>query len=52
MEEWHLIMSADEAQALRDVLSDDIEQARRLIEGERVRIKVIAGDRLCPFVVG
>lgn len=36
LEEWHLIMSADEAQALRDVLSDDIEQARRLIEGQRV----------------
>jgi len=31
LEEWQVIMSADEAQALRDVLSDDIEEARRLI---------------------
>ncbi len=34
LEEWQVIMSADEAQALRDVLTDDIESARRLIEGE------------------
>ena len=27
-------MSADEAQALRDVLEEDIEAARRLIAGE------------------
>ncbi len=39
LQEWQVIMSADEAQALRDVLSDDIEQARRLIEGERVASK-------------
>lgn len=31
LEEWQVIMSADEAQALRDVLSGDIEEARRLI---------------------
>ena len=40
MEEWQVIMSADEAQALRDVLREDIEQARRLIEGEPVESKV------------
>lgn len=34
LEEWQVIMSADEAQALRDVLKEDIEAARRLIEGE------------------
>ena len=34
LEEWTVIMSADEAQALRAVLSDDIDLARRLIAGE------------------
>ena len=34
LEEWQVIMSADEAQALRVVLSDDIEEARRLIWNE------------------
>lgn len=34
LEEWQVIMSADEAQALRAVLSDDIEEARRLIMDE------------------
>ncbi len=34
LEEWQVIMSADEAQALRDVLTDDIEAARRLIDNE------------------
>ncbi len=34
LEEWKVIMSADEAQALRAVLSDDIEEARRLIKDE------------------
>lgn len=34
LEEWQVIMSADEAHALRDVLSDDIEQARDLILGD------------------
>ena len=40
LEEWQVIMSADEAQALRDVLKDDIESARRLIEGEPVEARV------------
>lgn len=40
LEEWQVIMSADEAQALRDVLKDDIESARRLIEGEPVAAAV------------
>lgn len=40
LEEWQVIMSADEAQALRDVLKDDIESARRLIEGEPVHVGV------------
>ncbi len=34
LEEWQVIMSAAEAQALRDVLSGDIEEARRLIRDE------------------
>ncbi len=37
-EEWQVIMSADEAKALRAVLEDDIEQARRLIAGEPVSL--------------
>ena len=40
LEEWQVIMSADEAQTLRDVLEDDIELARRLIEGEPVAAAV------------
>ena len=31
LEEWQVIMSAEEAKALRDVLSADIDEARRLI---------------------
>jgi tetratricopeptide (TPR) repeat protein len=38
LEEWQVIMSADEAEALREVLSDDIEEARRLIMGERAHV--------------
>lgn len=34
LEEWQVIMSANEAQALRDVLSDDINEAGRLIRDE------------------
>ena len=34
LEEWQVIMSAEEAAALRAVLSEDIEQARSLIAGE------------------
>ncbi len=34
LEEWQVIMSADEAAALRAVLQDDIDLARRLIKGE------------------
>lgn len=34
LEEWQVIMSADEAQALRDVLRDDIDEARLLIRDE------------------
>ena len=40
LEEWQVIISADEAQALRDVLKDDIDLARRLIEGEPVEAAV------------
>ena len=36
LEEWQVIMSADEAQALRAVLEDDIDAARQLIEGQAV----------------
>lgn len=35
LEEWQVIMSADEAHALRKVLSEDIEYARALIQGEK-----------------
>ena len=38
LEEWQVIMSADEAQALRAVLKDDIEQARRLIADAQVEV--------------
>ena len=38
LEEWQVIMSAEEAAALREVLSQDIELARRLIAGEEVEI--------------
>ena len=38
LEEWQLIMSAEEAAALREVLSQDVDQARRLIAGEEVEI--------------
>jgi len=35
LQEWQLIMGAEEAQALRAVLSEDIDQARQLITGEK-----------------
>ncbi|MCY4021614.1 MAG: tetratricopeptide repeat protein [Chloroflexi bacterium] len=35
LEEWQVIVSADEAHALRDVLSEDIAYARDLIQGEK-----------------
>jgi len=35
LEEWQVIMSADEAHALRDVLSEDIDYARDLIRDEK-----------------
>lgn len=35
LEEWQVIMSADEAKALRDVLEDDIKLAQSLIDGEK-----------------
>lgn len=35
LEEWQVIMSADEAKALRDVLREDIELATSLINGEK-----------------
>lgn len=38
LEEWQVIMSADEAGALRDVLSADIEEARRLIMDEAANV--------------
>ena len=38
LEEWQVIMSASEAEALRAVLSDDVELARRLIADETVEI--------------
>ena len=38
LEEWQVIMGADEAQALRDVLRDDVDEARRLIMGEEAHV--------------
>ena len=38
LEEWQVIMSADEAGALRDVLSGDIDEARSLIMGEKAHV--------------
>ena len=38
LEEWQVIMSAKKAQALRQVLSEDIEQATQLIEQEAVSV--------------
>ncbi len=35
LEEWQVIMRADEAAALREVLQDDIELARALLGGEK-----------------
>ena len=40
LEEWTVIMSADEAQALRTVLSEDIDLARRLIAGKKLTAQV------------
>lgn len=40
LEEWEVIMSADEAKALREVLSGDVEQARKLISIESVEARV------------
>ena len=40
LEEWQVIMSADEARALREVLAADVEQARKLIENEPVEAGV------------
>ncbi len=36
LEEWQVIMSADEARALRQVLSADIDEARRLVAGDAI----------------
>ena len=43
LEEWQVIMSADEAMALRDVLSEDIAFAQALINGEKQVDAVLAG---------
>lgn len=40
LEEWEVIMTAAEAQALREVLADDVEQARKLIENESAEARV------------
>ena len=41
--EWELVMGADEAQALREVLSGDIELARALIKGEKTLMQLGGG---------
>ena len=40
LEEWEVIMSAEEAGALRAVLSDDIDEARRLIKDKKAHESV------------
>ena len=43
LEEWQVIMSANEAQALREVLSEDVELARALIDGEEEPASLAVG---------
>lgn len=45
LEEWQTIMSADEAQALRDVLEEDIDLANQLIDGDKTLSDLVAGVR-------
>jgi len=45
LEEWQVIMSADEAKALRDVLESDIELASALIEGDKILASLGVGER-------
>ena len=40
LEEWQVIMSANEAEALRAVLREDVEQAGQLIDSESVAARV------------
>ena len=43
LEEWQVIMSADDAQALREVLSQDIDLAGAFIHGEKELASLAAG---------
>lgn len=45
LEEWQVIMTADEAKALRDVLEDDIALANALIVGDKDLSALIVGAR-------
>lgn len=45
LEEWQVIMSADEAQALREVLSKDVDLARAFIDGEKELASLKVGGR-------
>jgi hypothetical protein len=45
LEEWQVIMSADEAKALRDVLEYDIELANALINGDKTLSSLSIGVR-------
>ena len=45
LEEWQVIMSADEAKALRDVLESDIELATALIDGDKSLASLAVGER-------
>jgi Tetratricopeptide repeat len=43
LEEWQVIMSADEAKALRDVLQSDIDLATALIDGDKALSALAVG---------
>lgn len=45
LEEWQVIMSADEAQALREVLSEDIELARAFLDDKKSLASLAVGGR-------
>ena len=47
LEEWQVIMSADEAQALRAVLSDDIAEARLSHKGRNAKCTAVVGEQTC-----
>ena len=45
LEEWQVIMSADEAKALRDVLESDIDLVTALFDGDKTLASLTLGER-------